>query len=199
MILYQVGDSLCSRISATAAQCNPPSGSSSPGSAPQEWWADPWAGTEGPLAPSRTDPSCGRPPVVRVGERTEELMFWQTATLAVFRLLLFWPAWRSQLRRWLPTSRRCQPTLRRRQMDWPARGICLHTEGNAPVGLWEGACIYLSMCSYSHAQKTHSTLKDALHLLLNTSTMPTEGKKITIKPAKNLLDPFLKIQILCST
>lgn len=55
--LYLEGTFLCSSISATVSQYNPPNGSSFQGPTPQEWQADPSAGTEGLLAPSQTDPS----------------------------------------------------------------------------------------------------------------------------------------------
>lgn len=60
--LYLEGTFLCSSISATVSQYNPPSGSSFQGPTPQEWQADPSAGTGGPLAPSQTDPSYVLPP-----------------------------------------------------------------------------------------------------------------------------------------
>lgn len=56
--LYPEGPFLCSSISATASQYNPPNGSSFQGPTPQGWQANPSAGTEGLLAPSQTDPSC---------------------------------------------------------------------------------------------------------------------------------------------
>lgn len=60
--LYLERAAPCRSISATVSLNNPPSGSSSPGPAPPGWWADPWAGTAGRPAPSRTAPSYVPPP-----------------------------------------------------------------------------------------------------------------------------------------
>lgn len=55
--LYLEGTFLCSRVSATVSQYNPPSGSSFQGPTPQEWQGDPSVGREDLLAPSHTNPS----------------------------------------------------------------------------------------------------------------------------------------------
>lgn len=60
--LYLERAAPCRSISATVSLNNPPSGSSSRGPAPPGWWADPWAGTAGRPAPSRTAPSYVPPP-----------------------------------------------------------------------------------------------------------------------------------------